>query len=95
MRGDKDSIQGCLLIIGLFVAVTIGIPLAINLVGTENIVLKAAGLVFLGVSLLITIITIPDFLKVWLGAFVIFCLLIWLSGGLTGECVAKVPGYCE
>lgn len=96
MKWDKEAASGCLMILTLFLAVGFGLPLASQLIDSENLTTKVIALVFLGVMLLLAILLIPELMLVWFGIPILALLVAWIFlGDSSGTCVPKIPGDCE
>lgn len=92
---NKASTIGCLMIVGLFLAVGFGLPLASTVIGTGNFSSKVIAWVFIVIMLLIAVVAIPDLMLLWVGGLVVALLVAWLFGDSSGACVPKLPGSCE
>jgi hypothetical protein len=96
MSEDKNATRiGCLIIVGLFLAVGFGLPLAFTTLDSGNFSTRVIAWVFVVIMILIGMVAIPDLMILWVGGLVIAILVAWLFGDSSGACVPKMPGSCE
>lgn len=96
MKWDKETSIGCLMLLILFLAVGFGLPLASQLIDSENLTPKVIAFVFLAMMLLLGVIFIPEMMFVWFGIPILAILAVWIFfGDSSGVCVPKIPGDCE
>jgi hypothetical protein len=96
MSGNKEASIGGLMLLMLFLAVGFGLPLASQLIDSENLATKVVALVFLVIMLLLAVVFIPDLMFVWFGIPILAILVAWIFfGDSSGACVPKIPGDCE
>jgi len=96
LKWNKEASIGFLMLLTLFLAVGFGLPLASQLIDSENLTTKVVALVFLAIMLLLAVFFIPDLMFVWFGIPILAILFAWLFlGDSSGACVPKIPGDCE
>ena len=96
MNWDRKTSLGCLMLLTLFVAVGFGLPLASQVIDSDNLSTKVIAWVFLAMMLLLAVVFIPNLMFVWFGIPILAILFVWLFlGDSSGACVPKIPGDCE
>ena len=84
------------MLLTLFVAVGFGLPLASQVIDSDNLSTKVIAWVFLAMMLLLAVVFIPNLMFVWFGIPILAILFVWLFlGDSSGACVPKIPGDCE
>jgi hypothetical protein len=96
MTGNKEASIGCLMLVMLFLAVGFGLPVASQLIDSENLTTKVVAIVFLVIMLLLAVLFIPELMFVWFGIPILAILIAWIFfGDSSGACVPRIPGDCE